>query len=124
MLYVLALTILLSVSVASAQSSRNSGIQNFTVIDPMTGRVETGTVTQTPGGGQSYNWVNPYTGETTTGTVSPPIGGTSNFSTFNSTTGQVGVGSIHTAPPNNAPVFMPQPPQGGTMAPGAGQSER
>lgn len=84
--------------------------QSFTTVDPMTGQVSVGTVTQTPGGGQNYNWVNPYTGETTTGHVSPPMGGTSNFSTFNSTTGQVGVGSIHTAPQNNAPVFMPQPP--------------
>lgn len=124
MRYVLALVLALSASVASAQSSRNSGIQNFTVTDPMTGHVSVGTVTQTPGGGQTYNWVNPYTGETTTGAVSPPMGGTSNFSTFNSQTGQVGVGSIHTAPPNNAPVFMPQPPQGGTVTPGFGQSQR
>lgn len=84
--------------------------QSFTTVDPMTGRVGVGTVTQTPGGGQHYNWVNPYTGETTTGTVSPPTGGTSNFSTFNGTTGQVGVGSIQTSPPSNAPIFMPTPP--------------
>ncbi len=92
-------------------------IQTFTTVDPMTGQVSVGTVTTSPGGGQTYSWTNPYTGETTTGLVSPPVGGTSNFSTFNGTTGQVGVGSIHTAPQNNAPVFMPQPPQGGTMTP-------
>ena len=90
--------------------------QSFTTVDPMTGQVSVGTVTQTPGGGQSYNWVNPYTGETTTGLVSPPIGGTSNFSTFNSQTGQVGVGSIHTTPPSNQPLFLPSPPSFGSSS--------
>jgi hypothetical protein len=113
MRYVLALALVLSATVASAQNSRNSGMQNFTVTDSMTGHVHSGSVITSPNGSQSYIWTNPYNGETTTGFVSPPSGGTSTFSTFNSTTGQLGFGSINTFPPSNAPLFLPTPPSSG-----------
>lgn len=109
---------LLTVLVTLWAGLAHAEINSFTIINPMTGEVSTGNVVTQPDGSQSYLWTNPYTGETTSGFVGSPQGGMSNFSTTNTTTGEVEIGTITTFPANDEPVRLPQPPQGGTIAPG------
>ena len=99
------------------------GIESFTIVDPLTGKTTTGSVTTTPGGFQNYSWQENYGTKPMYGTVAPPTGQSRNFSITDGLTGQTTFGSVYGFPSPPPAPFLPMfddPPASGSLDWGSG----
>lgn len=115
--------ILLTSLLATQATVALAEIDGWTTVDPMTGRVETGSRVTLPDGSQSYHWSGPYGQAPSSGYVSPPgLNGSRTYQSV-STDGSLGIGQIHPGPSSGepaAPFFPTRPEPRGNVLPGMG----